>query len=272
MDTSSPKFLDKKWNLHWEAICKKVSLNQLYYAASPTSADEWLISHYPFICRILEKLPPKSRVVDAGCGLGEWVFLFQRKGFQAFGIDIAQKTILRLNEFVKKKKISNIKFLLGDLRNLSLKDKFFDAMFSFGVIEHFYDKESVDKILSEANRTLKKNGVFFLSFPNPYCFSRYTRFVYKHLPGFIRHKLPEWDFGYERSYTPEQVSRILALHNFRILEKGIVPNGQLFGSFLKYIPGIGVKLYQIVSRVSFAIEQKSNRLGFIAYVLAAKVK
>ncbi len=129
MDTSSPKFLDKKWNLHWEVLCKKVSLNQLYYAASPTSADEWLVSHYPFVCRILEKLPPKSRVVDAGCGLGEWVFLFQRKGFQAFGIDIAQKTILKLNEFVKKKKISNINFLLGDLRNLSLKDNFCNKFF-----------------------------------------------------------------------------------------------------------------------------------------------
>ncbi|MCL5011101.1 MAG: class I SAM-dependent methyltransferase [Patescibacteria group bacterium] len=102
-------------------------------------------------------LPKGARVLEGGCGLGQNVFGLEAWGYDAFGIDFAQKTIAKINQH-----FSGLKIKAGDVRSLDFPDDFFDGYWSLGVIEHFTDHSL---ILVEAKRVLKKNGYLFLTFP-----------------------------------------------------------------------------------------------------------
>ena len=50
-------------------------------------ADEMLIMK-PYLADMKSK-----RVLDIGCGLGDWVMYLHDKGFDITGLDISQKTV-----------------------------------------------------------------------------------------------------------------------------------------------------------------------------------
>lgn len=98
-----------------------------------------------------------SRILEGGCGLGQNVYGLNFWGYDAFGIDFAEKTIARIKQY-----FPDLKVMAGDVRSLDFPDNFFDGYWSLGVIEHFSDHR---QILAEAKRVLKKGGYLFLTFP-----------------------------------------------------------------------------------------------------------
>ena len=103
-------------------------------------------------------LPPGTRILEGGCGLGSKVYALSHHGYDAYGIDYARETIKKINRYAPE---LNVKF--GDVRNLPFPDAFFDGYWSLGVIEHFYD--GYERIVSEMFRVLKKEGYLFLTVP-----------------------------------------------------------------------------------------------------------
>lgn len=108
----------------------------------------------------LDRLPLNARILDGGCGLGEYTVYFNQKGFNAFGIDISKKTIGRLKEKIPQYKD---KFLSGDIRKTGFEDSYFDAYFSKGTFEHF--ENGFEECLKEAYRILKPGGYLFVAIP-----------------------------------------------------------------------------------------------------------
>ena len=90
--------------------------------------------------------------------MGQYVYKLNELGFNVYGVDNAKKTVDQLNTNYVDLKITN-----QDLHNLNFKDYTFDAYYSGGVIEHFW--EGYMPILKEAYRVLKKDGVLILTFP-----------------------------------------------------------------------------------------------------------
>ena len=101
---------------------------------------------------------PKGRLLDAGCGLGDWVLFLEREGFEVMGLDISRKTVEQL-----RKRFPDKDFQAGDIRDTRMADNAFDACFSWGVFEHF--ENGPGDCLREAFRILKPGGLLFASVP-----------------------------------------------------------------------------------------------------------
>jgi len=107
--------------------------------------------------KIFDKYLAKSnmKILEAGCGMGTWVYNLRVKGYDVIGIDYMLSTVKRVKQYDESFPIQQ-----GDVNNLDFPDNFFDAYVSLGVIEHF--QEGPQKALSEAYRVLKPNGILLL--------------------------------------------------------------------------------------------------------------
>lgn len=215
--------------------------------------------HLPFIKRELKDLPKNSKVLEAGCGFGHWVFWLAKQGYKVTGVDLAQKAINTAKRYAKKNNEVNCQFIEADIRQLPIKDNYFDYIFSFGVIEHFRQPEF---ILRELKRVLKPGGKIFLSVPNLYSFHTITRPLAK--------LLGRWNLGYECSYNKKRLGQAVNNSGFDLLEWGIMPGGELFGCGVASLPLIGGKLFGCLSRLSFYLESRQNLFGFWLYGTAQK--
>ena len=80
----------------------------------------------------LAALPKDARILDGGCGLGEWTVALGRMGYRTLGIDISGETIGKLLEL-----FPDTAFAVADIRDTGLEAESFDGYFSWGVFEHF---------------------------------------------------------------------------------------------------------------------------------------
>jgi len=137
------------WKDHWKKSSDRGSLADYYQNCKNNS----------ILMKIFEKhLPRNGRILEAGCGLASWVYLLEQKGYNIEGIDFAKDTI----DFVKSN-FPKLPIKTGNVFYLGYLDNSLSAYISWGVVEHF--EKGPEKILEEASRVLKRNGVMILSIP-----------------------------------------------------------------------------------------------------------
>jgi ubiquinone/menaquinone biosynthesis C-methylase UbiE len=103
-------------------------------------------------------IPKGSKVLEAGCGIGNIVYGLKKAGYECTGIDLAVRTVHAI-----KKAEPDLNIQVGDVRKLPFNSKIFDAYISVGVIEHFWD--GYEAIFQEMNRILQIGGIAVISFP-----------------------------------------------------------------------------------------------------------
>ena len=96
----------------------------------------------------------QGRVLEVGCGAGGMAkaIKFYRPGLDVSGIDISKKAINQA-----RKNSSGVKFSQGNVYKLPFRDKSFDAVLMFDLLEHLDDPP---KSLLEIRRVLKPGGIF----------------------------------------------------------------------------------------------------------------
>lgn len=107
---------------------------------------------------IMEYFKTHWKILEAGCGLGRWMIYLDDLGFSMRGIDISISAIDKLKA-LKPELILDV----GDITMMPYEDGEFDAVFSDGVIEH--DPLGPEKMLTEMNRVLKKEGIMVVIVP-----------------------------------------------------------------------------------------------------------
>lgn len=115
-----------------------------------------LIKMQPYINEFLGNFKPNGRILDIGCGGGDYVTYYQQMGFDAYGIDISD-TMLR----AASKKVSGNKLLKMDMHNLQFEKDFFDGVSSITVLQ-YTKKIKFNGILKQIYRVLKPGGKLFL--------------------------------------------------------------------------------------------------------------
>jgi ubiquinone/menaquinone biosynthesis C-methylase UbiE/uncharacterized protein YbaR (Trm112 family) len=114
-----------------------------------------------------------EHLLDIGCNWGRWSVAAAKKGYQPIGIDPSLEAVLAARR-VSKKLDADTNFVVGDARFLPFATDAFDAVFSYGVFQHF-SKENTRTSLDEAHRVLKNDGYLLVQMPNKYGIRQYQQ-------------------------------------------------------------------------------------------------
>jgi SAM-dependent methyltransferase len=140
-------FVEDFWTRRWE------SHDGVPEADALTGREE-----YAIMAPLLAGLPRGARILDGGCGLGEWTVFLTDRGFDVVGMDISELTIARLQALFPA-----YQFTRGDIRATGLTPASFDAYFSWGTFEHF--ENGPGDCINEAYRVLKPGGLLWVTVP-----------------------------------------------------------------------------------------------------------
>lgn len=197
-------FVEEFWSKIWDG-------RQLDAAAAARVERQ---PEFPFVDRYLRTLPAGSRILDGGCGVGEWTLYYTAEGHHVVGLDLSVRAIERL-----QRTYPGHEFVVGDIRKTAFPDRSFDAYFSWGTFEHF--EEGLGACFDEAYRILKPGGLLVISLPFQNA---------NHLRR-DRRPLEHWDEAFEqdRGYlapmrfyqwrlTKEELRREFEVHRFQALE------------------------------------------------------
>ena len=114
--------------------------------------------------RLLELIigctPPKGRILEVGCGTGILSLILSDYGFDVTASDVSPSVLSYAAEKIKVL-LPNLKFKEADMFNLSklFADKYFDTVFSKGLMEHFSDEEII-KGLAEQRKVSHRAIVY----------------------------------------------------------------------------------------------------------------
>ncbi len=105
------------------------------------------------------------KYVDLGCCLNLMFRGYDKWPSTYYGVDISSETIKLLKEFATKKNLAIGSLFCGGIHETPFDDNSFDIGASIGVLEYF-DRNYVEKALTEVHRIMKHDGRFVLDIPN----------------------------------------------------------------------------------------------------------
>ena len=107
--------------------------------------------------RVCKYIKAGGRVLDIGCGSGNFLKKLSDKGFEAFGTELEGRAARRAMQ------LDGVKVKTGPLQEKDFDENFFDAVCMWHVFEHLTEPKRTIEIVSEI---LKPGGYLFLSMPN----------------------------------------------------------------------------------------------------------
>tara|TARA_B100000315_G_scaffold257259_1_gene305532 strand:- start:851 stop:1660 length:810 start_codon:yes stop_codon:yes gene_type:complete len=233
---------------YWSAIWNKYEIKEQIESVIEEKEELKIIAPY------INNLSKKSRILDGGCGVGQWVIYFLKKEYDVIGTDISKTTINRLNEL-----FPSYKFVVEDIRNTSFKDNYFDAYYSWGVFEHF--EIGPGPCFKEAHRILKREGYLFVSVPyqNKRHLRRDQRELFNWDNNFDKEK------GYQQSmrfyqyrFTKPELKREFEINGFKCMSVKSIAKKDGIIRFMNEDLNISStsKLHRIIYRFLFSLMPK----------------
>ncbi|MEI6238222.1 MAG: methyltransferase domain-containing protein [bacterium] len=152
-----------------------------------------------------ELLVGKSNILEIGCGTGRDAEELVKMDFNYTGID-ASSGMLNL----AKKRVPKGKFIINDFFKLDFPAESFDGFWAAASFLHV-PKAEIDKVLIEAKRILRQNGIGFISMKEKT--DKDEGVISETKAGGIQR--------YFAFYKQEEFSQILERNGFQIIEKVI---------------------------------------------------
>jgi len=178
-----------------------------------------------------------KKVLDLGCGSGQFVKFLNKRNNQAEGVEISKKV-------AKIGQGQGLKIKITDLHHTFPYNKdTFHAVTAGEIIEHIYD---TDFFLKEIKRILKPNGFLILSTPNIATIGRRLMLLFGINP-LIETSLTQGS-GHIRYFTEISLKELLEKHGFKIINFtsdtiNFTNSGQFQSQFLaKIFPNFGARL------------------------------
>jgi SAM-dependent methyltransferase len=110
------------------------------------------------MCRIAANKQESGRLLDVGCGDGDFMAGMQQRGWQVSGLDTSPVAV----ELARGK---GLDVFLGLLSNADYSEASFDLITMWDVLEHLHDPAAY---LLQIGRLLRPGGRFVVTLPNPH--------------------------------------------------------------------------------------------------------
>jgi len=153
------------------------------------------------------------RMLEGGCGRGQYVVYYTARGCRVVGLDFARDALARL-----RARQPDLPLCVGDVSALPFRKDSFDVYYSGGVVEHF--EEGPEVALQEARRVLRPNGVLLVSVPYLSPLRRVLSGVYRKDRRFVETLRSDHHNGprrfYQYAFTRQEFEGILRQNGFRI--------------------------------------------------------
>lgn len=107
--------------------------------------------------RVENKTGKRAKIIDVGCGNGDFLAQMKSKGWQCLGIEISNL----MSRHAKQK--YGLHVFNGELEEANLLQNSVDVITFWNSFEHLHDPM---KVLRESYRILKKNGLIIILVPN----------------------------------------------------------------------------------------------------------
>ena len=199
--------------------------------------DSYRIKDHELVKVFRGYLPAKGKILDGGCGFGQWSIILDEFGYDLEAVDFNKQAVNIIKEH-----FPNLSVSVGDVLKLRYPNDYFDGYISMGVVEHF--EEGPEKVLEEAHRVLKDGGAFLVSVPyfNPL---RKIKSPWGKLY-FRRNNLGRNNKGkfYQYAFSVGEFRKILRESGFRVMKvipydvtKGLKDEIPLFNYFRQKLKG-----------------------------------
>ncbi|MDP3466611.1 MAG: methyltransferase domain-containing protein, partial [Sulfuricurvum sp.] len=116
--------------------------------------------YLPFV-QIMQKIYPHDKIIDLGCGRGEWLELLRTNGIHADGVDLDEGML----ENAKANGLSIERMDAIDYLK-SMPNESCTVISTFHMVEHL-SFEVLNELIKESFRVLKPAGILIMETPNP---------------------------------------------------------------------------------------------------------
>lgn len=196
----------------------------------------------PVLFKIIHNLPPQSKVLDVGAGIGGFLQIIERHNskLNTFGLDIGTPPTF----------LSHGSFLRGNILSLPFQDNSFDLITCSHVLEHLTDPFPA---ISELKRICKPEGYIYLETPS-------------HRSALMPVGVNFWDDPtHVRPYSRVSLKKLFEIYEIEIIKDGVKHSfaGILFGFPYMFV---GKLIGDPMARVIFPI----YAFGLSVYAIGKK--
>lgn len=209
----------------------KEKMNMIYSSMDLNNIP-WNIETPPDILKdiiISKKLPP-CKIIELGCGAGNYIRYFSGMGFDATGVDISEKAIEIARELAQKAGVT-CEFIaadvLGDMSEIKSK---YDFVYDWELLHHIFPEDR-NKYIENVQRLLKPEGHYM-----SVCFSEESA-----------------QFGGFGKYRKTPIGTVLYFSNEAEIESLF---GQLF--FVEELKSIDIEGKKGIHKALYALMRQKN--------------
>jgi SAM-dependent methyltransferase len=195
-------------------------------------------TYYTRLLRVLANIAPGRRLLNAGCGTGEFNHYLRHRFESSVGIDINAGDIATADGLNRD---PNILFEVANLTSLPFEAGSFDAAICVDVLEHVGDAPGA---VAELRRVLEPGGQLVVTVPHrnyPFFYDPVNfvaeRTVGRHFPIGI------WGFGHTRLFGEDQLRDLVRGSGFEIESTEYLTHG-LAGLLEGYLPTLLQPLFK----------------------------
>lgn len=206
------------------------------------SIPKFILNYMKYYFVIFPPFIKEGKLLDVGCGSGEYLFVIQQLGWDVYGIELSEKAA----SYARDK---GLKVITGAIiENGHYPSEYFDIVRFNHALEHFPDPVST---LKESHRILKNNGLLLITAPNVNSIERdiWGKYCWQL-------QMPEHLFH----FSENSLKKLLDKTGFRVKKIEYLPYAEVRGNVYNFIENIfGPKSY-LINFLNFKSIKLLNRI------------